>query len=678
MGKKTEKPAEPLSRPEFIARARKLRRINMRGWMLLFTLTAFAAVMPVASWEGPNSMYGVLLIIAPLVFMLRIALSGDKFRCPYCKAVFTEETAPLIVATGKCTTCSSVILTPAPPELQHGDKIFSREAFIHYHRFDRSQCKLWFISLILIIIYIALWIFNTYTLVFLRLYPEIRFFVRVFYYYYYFFVIFTFGIFAIAYFLNRMGWRQPRGFNKCPHCHCLLDGVLPEVAIASGRCGLCGNAILDHTTPAAVEGIYLKYRINTLPPEFYWIIHAVMAVIILGVGMAYLEYSWMIYLLIGLGATELLLIAWRLDFFRRLRRRCNHRRSSLITKYTGHCGVCGEDLTSNPILFKPVDGRTVFYFKDKGVNWEAFTIISGLICFSIPMMPFSEWAFDGWPARLIGILILILVPTILFLIHFARKERQKSFALLLDDGILETLGPAGTVIRREDVTDVNSSESLNSEQNCFNRQWSIKTGNQLLIIDTGSFSEQKYLNQALAAWLGQEEKEAPSVISNDAIILKIAPEKASAEITRPYGSGIVALMWCIPLGAGLCILFRAWLGELEILCLFLLIVACLALIVWLYGLMWVSQCHEAKSFLRKYTGIRLDEKGLTLTGEKEKFYPKKKIRKIAISSYADGGQKQYVMHLYTCLTIPTIKVHLEWFADPERARRMLSAWDARR
>ncbi len=675
MGKKTEQPAEPLSRPEFIARARKLRRINMRGWMLLFTLAAFVAIIPVASLSEPASMFGVLLFFAPMIFMLRTAFSGKHFRCPYCKAVFTEETAPLVVATGKCTTCSSVILTPAPAELQPGDKIFGREAFTHYHRFDRNQCKLWFISLVLIIIYIALWVFNTYTLVFLRLYPEIRFFVRVFYYYYYFFVIFTFEIFAIAYFLNRMRWRQPRGFNKCPHCHDLLDGVLPEVAIGSGRCGLCGNVILDHTTPSAVGGIYLKYRINTLPPEFYWITHAVVAAAILLTGIAYLDDDRTVYVLVLMIFGELLLIAWKLDFFHRFRRRCNHRRSSLITKYTGHCGVCGEDLTPDPALFKPTDGKIVVYFKDEGTNWEAFFIVTVLISFAFLTPLFigknSPETLDDWATAILQALIGLTIFSIPLLI-FVFLARNKEYAMLISDDKLEGVGKTTHLIDSRDITGCDFSENYNPQSATFRRSLTLKTGGKAKTISFDQFIDHENINQIFDTWLNIVRDSAPETIP-DVVTLEFDPEITCGTGNKPYKPLAISLTVFLPFLVGI-LGWIAYERDLQ-----LLIVACIMLLaVWLFSLLYLTGHTDEKYLLYKYTGIRLSPDGVTLLGKKEKLYPMKKIRKVAVNSYSVNGQKRYVMNLYTVATFSGLTVHLEWFADPERARRMLSAWDARR
>ena len=219
-----------MTHSEFVKKVRLLNRIDFKFWSMLVVFVAYALIfiLPVkGKTEG-------LLLLSPVIFLLEEAVNGKKFSCPHCKTPFKLRHAALIIATGRCYCCGNKLFDLPPVSAP----VFDRQEFTAFHHHKLPWKNIFAAVIITLVITFCGMILAFPEMV--RLHPLIGdlFLVLINLQIKLAGVLFLF--FALIYAGGRIFSSGGR-FTVCPHCQGKLDGVLPQIAIAAGRCGHCGK-----------------------------------------------------------------------------------------------------------------------------------------------------------------------------------------------------------------------------------------------------------------------------------------------------------------------------------------------------------------------------------------------------------------------------------------------------
>ncbi len=500
--------SKKLDRDNFIRRAGRLRRINMRGWMLIFSLAAYGLIWQIPAKSEPWLAMLPLLLFAPAVFMMRKVFSSRDFCCPCCHDVFTEETAPLVIATGNCTSCCTEILSEHSEDSAK-EPLFIRDDFTVFHHVNRRNGKLWAIIIILGAAFLGfVWLLDRGDQ-YMGEYPWIKDFYLLVFNSFRYWPTLMFGMAALGYMLYRMRWRKPRAFEQCPHCGGILDGYLPEVAIASGRCGLCGDIILTDSGRPDAEGVYLLPRYNRQPQEFYWMVQAILAALIFLSVAALDEHPLLKWILAAVLAIELALL-WRNRNALRRQKRCAHHQPSLVVKTTGHCGICGTDLNSDDDLFRVIGRKMVLRISDPGVYREAVWLLFAVLFTGAFFLPLVIGRIPANTADWIGAAMAVTFFQIInlsILWIFVHRNRLKYNGCLLSGDSLELTGPDGYKVLRADIREVKCTEAAVGKiknDSCW--AWEFKAGNSKHQISARTFADLVTADEALRNFFSYEKE----------------------------------------------------------------------------------------------------------------------------------------------------------------------------
>ena len=650
-----------LNQEDFLRWMELLRRIHWKTWMLLVSFAAYG-VLPFAAVQFGEigKEFFPLLLLVPMIFFLENRLNGKYFRCPVCQTPFRLETVALVIASGRCPACSEGIL-----ELPDGAGGWSHTEFLAFHRRKFAGRKTECIAAILAVVIFALawlWAFPAIALVI----PSLRRPVR---------ILLeldprclpgaVLAVFMLGYLANRMPWRRARKFDCCPHCHGRFEDDLPEIAVATGRCGRCGRYLFADFTPTPVRNHLYRLQLqNEFAPEFHWFVQALAAIaLIFGSLSDYALVFW-----IGIPGAELALLV---IYVLRQRRnaRCRHHRASRLVKVSGRCGKCGCKLTSDESIFRPVnEEETAIPFLDCGL-WRTAILLSAFLLIL--------WVMWQTVALLLGattvddritqvMLALLMVGGVIAVCRFCLRKQFQGIILAPDQLVL--VGKKDIVIPVTEVEDFRQVERV--EQN--NRKkayltWRFVTARKTCFVSERAFGNCRLERKQFDEWLhvvGLKRKN----------IAESVPEKFHETGFRVRQPGDTA-EW------------KKWRKNASYLCIVLVAeiamitigIACKFLWMLMMGLLLLlpavlffavrGELLTRRNFLRKYEGVTFLPDGLLLTGSKPKRIPREKIHQVAFSTAYENKEEILIADFYlkSLLNTATLAFQLrsDYFTEPE-------------
>lgn len=659
-------------RKVFRRQAEKLRRINWKMCFLLFSFGGYGMIF--YPLEGALQAFLELLILIPAVFMLEKFLNGKSFCCPLCGEPFNLTKAALVIASGKCPACASVILDFPPQEIP----VFNRSEFIAYHRKDRSRFKLEIIVIVLsvVILGIAL-LFAIPEIVYI--FPDLRCFFRV--------VdalnlkcfpLTVFALFMLAYLANRMHWRPARCFERCPHCNGSLDGDFPRIAIATGRCGYCGEVLLTETQPLPDETIYRLTLTNGFAPEFHWFTQGLLAVALilssLQPELGNVAAGWGIILSFDFLLLLIFQIRWPWQ------PQCRHHRNSRLIKVSGHCGVCGKDLTGNAELFRKLaPGERLLRLRDSGV-WR------GAVIFSICLM--VGWLeIKGIPNLLqqknIGDVIGLILANLFCLLiplgigYFLLRQKNEN-GIVIHGETLTVVGERDISVRKDELKEQETSEVVEHEnRGAISHTWRFRTETNCIVIQEKTFADKEYGRLFMAGYLfsAPNKPDETGNHTNRRSFQETNFTFDSHENPQPQEKICktikISLLGLLALA---CIAASGVYWEIYWLWLFCAILAMPFLLAYNLGFLARSQYLV----LRKYKGLTLLPEGLRLEGHKPKLLLKKKIYKVVFSHEKKDAEDVLIASFYIkpVRGMSAFILRSDWFAEPEKFIQTMERWRA--
>lgn len=341
-----------MERIEFIKRVQLLNRINIKGLFLLLSLGSWG-ILPLVPQE-----WWKVLVLMPVVFLLEDALNGKLLECPHCSIRFKLRYVPIVIATGKCYCCGRKLFELPPAETP----VFDRNEFIAYHRHKLPLQR----------IVIIAGLFGIITCTGVMLMQDYEFF-RLLYDVAELAPVSFCGLFILGYYLCRLSFTSGEKFDYCPHCRNIFSGNLPEVTIATGRCGACGRMLMMQGRTLPENHVYRLPLQNRLPEEFFWFTQMLFgaAIFLYWVFLAQRLDDFVLPLLFTFADGVLLCV-----FF--LKRRCHHHKPDEVTKVTGICGVCGGFLGDDRKLFESFSLQNTIAVKcDRGKS--SYGMIAALV-----------------------------------------------------------------------------------------------------------------------------------------------------------------------------------------------------------------------------------------------------------------------------------------------------------
>lgn len=659
-----------LNRENFLQQTELLRRIHWKTWMLLVSFAAYG-VLPFAAeqFREIGKEFFPLLLFVPMIFFLENRLNGKCFRCPVCKTPFRPGTAALVIASGRCPACSEEIL-----ELPDGAGGWSHAEFLAFHRRKFAGRKTECIAAILAVVMLALawlWAFPVIALVI----PSLRWPIR---------ILLeldprclpgaVLAVFMLGYLANRMPWRRARKFDCCPHCHGRFEDDLPEIAVATGRCGRCGRDLFaDFTPPPVRNHLYRLQLQNEFAPEFHWFVQALAAIaLIFGSLSDYTLFFW-----IGIPGAELALLV---IYFLRQRRNacCRHHRASRLVKVSGHCGTCGSELTSDESIFRPVnEGETAIPFLDCGL-WRtaillgAFLLILWLMWQAVALLLAAE-VVDGRITRVL--LVLLMTGGVIAVCRFCLREQFQGIILALDQLVL--VGKKDLVIPVTEVEDFRQVERV--EQN--NRKkayltWHFVTAKKTCFVSERAFGNCRLGREQFDEWLHavglKRENIAESVpeeFHETGFRVRQPGDTAEWKKWRKNASYL-----CIVLVAGIAMI------AIGIACKFLWMLM-MGLLLLLPAVLFFAVRGELltrRNFLREYDGVTFLHDGLLLSGSKPKRIPLRKIHQVTFSTVYENKEEILIADFYLKSLLNTaalaFQLRSDYFAEPERFAASCRLW----
>lgn len=659
-----------LNREDFLRRTELLRRIHWKTWMLLVSFAAYG-VLPFAAVQFGEigKEFFPLLLFVPTIFFLENRLNGKCFRCPVCQTPFRPGTAALVIASGRCPACSEEIL-----ELPGGAGGWSHAEFLAFHRRKFAGRKTECIAAILAVVMFALawlWAFPVIALVI----PSLRWPVR---------ILLeldplclpgaVLAVFMLGYLANRMPWRRARKFDCCPHCHGRFEDDLPEIVVATGRCGRCGrNLFADFTPPPVRNHLYRLQLQNEFAPEFHWFVQALAAIaLIFGSLSDYTLFFW-----IGIPGAELALLV---IYFLRQRRNacCRHHRASRLVKVSGHCGTCGSELTSDESIFRPVnEGETAIPFQDRGL-WRtaillgAFLLILWLMWQAVALLLATE-VVDGRITRVL--LALLMTGGVIAVCRFCLREQFQGIILAPDQLVL--VGKKDLVIPVTEVEDFRQVERV--EQN--NRKkayltWHFVTAKKTCFVSGRAFGNCRLGREQFDEWLHAVGLKRENIAES-------VPEEFHETGFRVRQPGDTAEWKKWRKNASyLCIVLVAEIAMIAIgiACKFLWMLM-MGLLLLLPAMLFFAVRGELltrRNFLRKYDGVTFLHDGLLLSGSKPKRIPRRKIHQVTFSTAYENKEEILIADFYlkSLLNAAALAFQLrsDYFAEPKRFAASCRLW----
>lgn len=659
-----------LNREDFLRRTELLRRIHWKTWMLLVSFAAYG-VLPFAAVQFGEigKEFFPLLLFVPTIFFLENRLNGKGFLCPICQTPFRLETAALVIASGRCPACSEEIL-----ELPDGAGEWSHAEFLAFHRRKFAGRKTECIAAILAVVIFALawlWAFPVIALII----PSLRWPVR---------ILLeldplclpgaVLAVFMLGYLANRMPWRRAQKFDCCPHCHGRFEDNLPEIAVATGRCGRCGRDLFaDFTLPPVRNHLYRLQLQNEFAPEFHWFVQALAAIaLVFGSLSDYVLVFW-----IGIPGAELALLV---IYFLRQRRNacCRHHRASRLVKVSGRCGKCGCELTSDESIFRPVnEGETAIPFLDRGL-WRtaillgAFLLILWLMWQAVALLLAAE-VVDGRITRVL--LALLMTGGVIAVCRFCLREQFQGIILAPDQLVL--VGKKDLVIPVTEVEDFRQVERV--EQN--NRKkadqiWHFVTAKKTCFVSGRAFGNCRLGREQFDEWLHAVGLKRENIAES-------VPEEFHETGFRVRQPGDTA-EW------------KKWRKNASYLCIVLVAeiamiaigIACKFLWMLMMGLLLLlptvlffavrGELLTRRNFLRKYDGVTFLHDGLLLSGSRPKRIPRRKIHQVTFSTAYENKEEILIADFYLKSLLNTaalaFQLRSDYFAEPKRFAASCRLW----
>ena len=667
----TKPDGNQLNREGFLRRTELLRRIHWKTWMLLASFAAYGVLPFVAMQFGEiGKEFFPLLLFVPTIFFLENRLNGKGFRCPVCQTPFRLETAALVIASGRCPACSEEIL-----ELPDGAGEWSHAEFLAFHRRKFAGRKTECIAAILAVVIFALaglWASPAIALAIPSLRRPARILLELD-------PLFlpgaVFAVFMLGYLANRMPWRRARKFDCCPHCHGRFEDDLPEIAVATGRCGQCGrNLFADFTPPPVRNHLYRLQLQNEFAPEFYWFVQALAAIALLFGSLSdYALFFW-----IGIPGAEL---AFLVIYFLRQRRNacCRHHRASRLVKVSGRCGTCGSELTSDESIFRPVnDEETAIPFPDRGL-WRtaillgAFLLILWLMWQAVALLLAAEPVDD----RITRVLLaLLMTGGVIAVCRFCLREPFQGLILAPDKLVL--VGKKDLVIpvaEMEEFRQVVRVEQNNREKNCL--IWRFVTAKKTCSVSERAFGNLRRGREQFDVWLhtvrlkGENIAESvPEEFHETGFRIRL-PEEDTAEWKKWRKS---ASYLCVVLVAGIAMI------AIGITCKFLwmFIIGMLILLPAVLFFAVRGELLTRRNFLRKYDGVTFLPDGLLLEGSKPKRIPRRKIHQVTFSIAYENKKEILIADFYLKALLNTaalaFQLRSDYFTEPERFAASCRLW----
>lgn len=659
-----------LNRGDFLRRTELLRRIHWKTWMLLVSFAAYG-VLPFAAVQFGEigKEFFPLLLFVPTIFFLENRLNGKDFCCPICQTPFRLETAALVIASGRCPACSEEIL-----ELPNGTGEWSHAEFLAFHRRKFAGRKMECIAAILAVVIFALallWAFPEIALVI----PPLRRPVR---------ILLelgplclpgaVFAVFMLGYLVNRMPWHRAQKFDFCPHCHGRFDDNLPEIAVATGRCGRCGRNLFADFTPAPVRNHLYRLQLqNEFAPEFYWFVQPLTAIaLIFGSLSDYALVFW-----IGIPGAELaLLVIYALRQRRNVR--CRHHHASRLVKVSGHCGTCGCELTTDESIFRPVnEGETAIPFPDCGL-WRtaillgAFLLILWLMLQAVAL-PLATEPVDDRITRVL--LVLLMTGGVIAVCRFCLREQFQGIILAPDQLVL--VGKKDLVIpvaEVEEFRQVVRVERNNRKNACLT--WRFVTAKKTCSVSERAFGNLRRRREQFDKWLHtvglKGENIAESVPEEfHETGFRIRQPEDTAEWKKWQKS---ALYLCVVLVAGIAMI------AIGIACKFLwmFIMGMLSLLPAVLFFAIRGELLVRRNFLRKYDGVTFLHDGLLLEGSSPKRIPREKIHQVTFSAAYENREEILIADFYLKSLLNTtafaFQLRSNYFTEPERFAASCRLW----
>ncbi|MBE6362289.1 MAG: hypothetical protein E7054_01405 [Lentisphaerae bacterium] len=459
-----------MTHSEFVKKVRLLKLIDFKFWCMLIVFGAYALGF-IFQIEGKAV---ELLLYIPMIFLLEAAVNGKNFCCPHCKTPFKLRHAGLIIATGRCYCCNNKLFELPPASAP----VFDRMEFIAFHRRKLPWKNIFAAIIITFVITNCGMIIAIPEMV--RLHPLILDLFLIWEHLHIELAGVVFLFFALFYAGSRIFSSGGR-FAVCPHCRGKLDGILPQIAIASGRCGHCGKTLL-FTQSTMPENLFCREsKSERFPAEFHWFFQPWIALIILGF---YLAASANGDLLIPLliTAADLMFLAYLA-----LPPRCNHKRIDRIIQRTGCCGICGENLVNNKSLFFFPEGDGIFIPACDRGNSGKLMLTVWLFILLIFIAIGGKVLLDGGGMRALAAPV---IPAILLTLYvIGRKKNIPVYGIGLNVDHITLMSREKILIKHSDIISVKKSFYTGNDKKTAVTVYTVKTAQRCYNLKDSAFTD---------------------------------------------------------------------------------------------------------------------------------------------------------------------------------------------
>lgn len=458
-----------MTHSEFVKKVRLLNLIDFKFWCMLIVFGAYALGF-IFQIEGKAV---ELLLYIPVIFLLEAAVNGKNFCCPHCKIPFKLRHAGLIIATGRCYCCNSKLFELPPATAP----VFDRMEFTAYHR-RKLPWKNIFAAIIITFVITNCGMIIAFPEM-VRLHPLILDLFLIWEHLHIELAGTVFLFFALFYAGSRIFSSGGR-FAVCPHCKGKLDGILPQIAIASGRCGHCGKTLLFAQSEMPENAFCRKSKSDNFPAEFHWFFQPWIALVILAF---YLFASGIGELLIPLiiTAADLLFL-----LYLTLPARCDHKHIDRIIQRTGCCGICGKNLVNNKSLFFFPDGNGIFIPACDRGNSGKLLLTVWIIILLIFVGIGGKVLLDGGGMRAFAAPIIPAILLILYIIGKKRNIPISGISLNIDG--ITLISSKNIHIKHSDIVSVKKSFYTGKDKKTTVTVYTVKTAQKCYHLKDNDFT----------------------------------------------------------------------------------------------------------------------------------------------------------------------------------------------
>ena len=456
---------------ELVRRVRLLNLVAFKFWgmVIVFVTYALMFILPVKGEAAE------LLLFVPAIFLLEEAVNGKKFSCPRCKTPFKLRYAALIIASGRCYCCNNELFELPPASVP----VFERQEFTAFHRH-----KLPWKNIAAAVVITAVITFYGMILAIPEMVRLGQFFREMFLLGYHLHtklagVVFLF--FALIYAGSRIFSSRCR-FSVCPHCHGQLDGIVSQVAIATGRCGHCGKTLLFAQSPIPENAFARSAVCDRFPAELHWFIQAWIAVAVMAL-FVLVSKTGDLLIPVFVIVTDLIFL-----LYLALPVRCKHKRINRIIQRTGNCGVCGKNLANDKDLFIFPEGNGIFIPAcDRGSSGKLLLTI-WIIILLISVGIGGKVLLDG--GGILRFFAALIHPAILLILYVISAKRHIPISgVTLDVDRITLMSRRNICIKYTDIVSVKKSFYTGKDKKTTETVYTVKTAQRCYNLRDFAFAD---------------------------------------------------------------------------------------------------------------------------------------------------------------------------------------------